>query len=55
MVTAEAEDRRMLQVRIPRDLLRRVDHVAVEMEASRAAAVARLLRAGLEQVNAAEQ
>lgn len=38
----------MIQVRLPRDLVRQVDHWRIDHGMTRAAAVAALLRAGLE-------
>lgn len=45
-----SEDRMMVQVRLPRDLVRAVDHYAIEVDEYRAQAVERLLRAGLEAI-----
>lgn len=47
-VTGDRDDLIMIQVRLPRELVREVDHWAIDQDLYRAHAVAALLRAGLE-------
>lgn len=44
----ERDDLIMVQVRLPRELVREVDHWAIDQDLYRAHAVAALLRAGLD-------
>ena len=50
-----AEDRPMIHIRLPKPLVKRVDHIAVDWEVDRARAIQRLLETALESGEAIDE
>lgn len=50
VVKPDEQGRVLIQVRIPRALVKQIDHAAIELDCDRAGAVAYLLERGLERV-----